>query len=101
MPQQLLSGENRAEGRGGLRTRSFGQDYPLTIVDRFGVWLSARQIRRCVGSLRQKAIGDFGCGYSAAYVRTVLAELDRAVLIDSTIANDLKKNPKVTAIEGI
>jgi len=72
-----------------------------TIVDRFGVWLSSRQIRKCAGSLRQKAIGDFGCGYDAAFVRTVLKGLKSAVLIDSAVAEDLKKDPKITAIEGI
>jgi SAM-dependent methyltransferase len=100
MPQQLLSDANKA-GREGLRTRAFGQDYHPTVVDHFGVWLSARQIRKCTGSLSQKAIGDFGCGYNAAFVRNVLAELKRAVLIDSSLADDLKTNPKITAIEGI
>jgi SAM-dependent methyltransferase len=101
MPQPLLSGESKAERRGETRTRAFGQDYQPTIVDRFGVWLSARQIRKCAGSLSQKAIGDFGCGYNAAFVRTVLEELEHAVLIDSAIAEDLKKDTKTTAIEGI
>jgi SAM-dependent methyltransferase len=101
MPQQLLSGESKAEKREGTRTRAFGQDYQPTLVDRFGVWLSARQIRKCAGSLDHKTIGDFGCGYNAAFVRTILADLESAVLIDSSIAGDLKKDPKITAIEGI
>ena len=33
------------------RRSSFGQDYRPTAVDRLGVWLSARQIRRQVGAL--------------------------------------------------
>jgi 2-polyprenyl-3-methyl-5-hydroxy-6-metoxy-1,4-benzoquinol methylase len=101
MPQQLLSDESRTERREGMRTRAFGQNYQPTIVDRFGVWLSARQIQKCAGSMNHKEIGDFGCGYNAAFVRTVLAKLDRAVLIDSTVADDLKSDPKVTVIEGI
>ena len=84
-----------------MRTRAFGQGYPPTIVDRFGVWLSSRQIRKCAGSMSQKAIGDFGCGYHAAFIRTVLSELESAVLIDSALADDLKKDPKITVIEGI
>ena len=71
------------------------------MVDRFGVWLSARQIRKYAGSLHHKAVGDFGCGYHATFVRTILPELERAVLVDSALAGDLKKEPKVTAIEGI
>jgi len=100
MPQPLLSDENRVDRREGMRTRAYGQDYRPTIVDRFGVWLSARQILKCAGSLNQKEIGDFGCGFNAAFVRTVLPKVERAVLIDSALANDLKGNPKVTAIEG-
>jgi len=101
MPQQLSSGENSAERREGLRSRAFGQNYRPTPVDRFGVWLSARQIRKYAGSLRGKTLGDFGCGYDATFVRTVLPEVQRVVLIDSALAKDLKDEPKVRAIEGV
>ena len=84
----------------GMRERAYGQDYQPTIVDRFGVWLSARQIRRHTHSLAGKRIGDFGCGYHAAFARTALTEVERAVLVDSALAPDLKSLPKVTAIEG-
>ena len=87
--------------REGLRDRAYGQGYEPTMVDRFGVWLSGRQIRRYAGSLTGKRIGDFGCGYHAAFVRTVLPQVEQAVLIDSALAVDLKSSPKVTAIEGI
>ena len=83
-----------------MRTRAFGQDYRPTVVDRFGVWLSKRQIRRWVGPLMQKQLGDFGCGYRAAIVRTMLPELGRAVLVDTALDPSLKENRKVTAIEG-
>ncbi len=87
--------------REGDRRRAFGQDYRPSLVDRFGVWLSARQIRRYAGSLDGKQLGDFGCGYHAAFVRSALAALDHAVLVDVALAPDLKANPKVTAIEGV
>src|SRR5262249_48391586 len=64
------------------------------------VWLSARQIRRHTGSLAGKHLGDFGCGYNATFVRTALAELEQAVLVDSALAPDLKREPRVHAIEG-
>jgi SAM-dependent methyltransferase len=82
------------------RTHAFGQEYRPTVVDAFGVWLSARQIRRSVGSLRGRRIGDFGCGYHATFVRSVLGEVDSAVLIDVALADDLKSHPRVTAIEA-
>ena len=86
--------------REGLRERAYGQDYQPTVIDRFGVWLSARQIRRYAGSMNGKRLGDFGCGYHAAFVRSVLSEVEQAVLVDSALAADLKNQPKVIAIEG-
>ncbi len=87
--------------REGDRPRAFGQNYKVTAVDRFGVWLSMRQIRRYAGPLAGKSIGDFGCGYHATFVRTVLGEIDRAVAVDSAIAPDLKEQSKVRVIEGV
>jgi SAM-dependent methyltransferase len=84
-----------------MRTESFGQKYAPTFVDRFGVWLSARQIRRFVPSFTGKDVGDIGCGYQAAFSRTVLDQVRRAVLVDVAIADDLKGHPKVDAIEGV
>lgn len=46
------------------------------------------------------SIGDFGCGYEASFVRTVLDKIDGAVLVDVTLASDLKSLAKVRAIEG-
>jgi SAM-dependent methyltransferase len=82
------------------RTESFAQGYDPTLVDRFGVWLSARQLRRYIGDLRGKQIGDFGCGYHATFVRSILDEIDRAVLLDVAISDELKAQPKVQALEG-
>jgi SAM-dependent methyltransferase len=83
-----------------VRTRSFGEEYRPTVVDKLGVWLSARQIRNAVGSLRGRRIGDFGCGYQATFVRSVLHEVDHAVLVDVSLAPDLKADPRITAVEG-
>src|SRR5262245_37929682 len=96
-----MSNGNKALLREGVRERAYGQDYQPTIVDRFGVWLSARQIRKYAAPLAGKSIGDFGCGFHAAFVRSVLPEISSAVLADSALARDLKSNPKVTAIEGV
>jgi len=82
------------------RTTSYGQRRPPTVVDRFGVWLSTRAIRRSVESFRGKSVGDLGCGYHATFMRSVLDEVDRAVLVDVAIAPDLKADDRVTAIEA-
>jgi SAM-dependent methyltransferase len=82
------------------RATSFGQRGPHTVVDRFGVWLSGHQIRRTVGDLRGQDVGDFGCGFEATYVRSVLPRLRSATLVDVALAADLKTMDKVRAIEG-
>src|SRR5215207_3125075 len=96
-----MSGTGRPQPQEGLRQRSFGETYRPTIIDRFGVWLSARRIRQYCDSLSNKSVGDFGCGYHATFIRTVLPLIEKAVLVDSSLAPDLKSNPRVTAIEGI
>jgi 2-polyprenyl-3-methyl-5-hydroxy-6-metoxy-1,4-benzoquinol methylase len=85
---------------GHLREHSYGQNRQLTFVDRFGVWLSARQIRRYAGSLTGKRIGDFGCGYRATFARSIIDDLESVTLVDLALSEDLKSHPKATAIEG-
>ncbi len=82
------------------RAGSYGQHRAPSPVDRFGVWLSTRRFRRAVPDFGGKRVGDFGCGYDAAFARIVLDEARHLVLIDLSLAPDLKENPKVTAIEG-
>jgi SAM-dependent methyltransferase len=70
------------------------------MVDRFGVWLSARRIRSEVKSFKQLRVGDFGCGYNAAFVRSVLGEVSGVVLADVALADDLVRHTKVEARIG-
>jgi len=81
------------------RSRAFGQDRPLTPVDRFGVWLSSVAVRRnaAFGGAR---VGDFGCGFEASFARTQLDHVRTALLVDLALAADLKHHPRVIAIEG-
>ena len=51
------------------RETSFGESRPPTVVDRFGVWLSKRQIQRTVGRLDGRDVADFGCGHQAKTMR--------------------------------
>ena len=53
------------------RDESYGQ-HGLTFVDRAGVWMSGHQIRRTAGTLDGKDVGDFGCGFEATFMRSVL-----------------------------
>jgi SAM-dependent methyltransferase len=86
-----------ASGRAG----AYGQHRPLTPVDRFGVWLSARALRKHVTNFAGLRLGDFGCGYEARFVRSVLDEVGHATLVDVALAPDLKDDPRVTVIEGL
>jgi len=83
------------------REISFGQTGAITPVDQFGVWLSKRTIRRVVGDIAGRDVGDFGCGYDATYIRSVLGEIRSATLVDVTLAPDLQDHPKVKAIHGL
>jgi SAM-dependent methyltransferase len=84
-----------------VRQRAYGQNYQASVVDRFGVWLSARQIRRFTGSLDGKSLGDFGCGYHAKFARSILPELSELVLVDFALNPEFRDLPKVTAMEGV
>jgi 2-polyprenyl-3-methyl-5-hydroxy-6-metoxy-1,4-benzoquinol methylase len=83
-----------------LRRSSYGQQRAPTLVDRFGVLLSTRRMRRAVPDFAGKRVGDFGCGYDAAFARTLLDTAAEVVLIDVALAADLKEHSKVRAIEG-
>lgn len=83
-----------------MREKAFAQEYRPSLVDKFGVWLSARQIRRWVKDFSAKRVGDFGCGYHAAFSRTLLDRVQSMTLADVALASDLKTHSKVTALEG-
>jgi 2-polyprenyl-3-methyl-5-hydroxy-6-metoxy-1,4-benzoquinol methylase len=82
------------------RTESYGQTGSATVLDRFGVWLSARAVRREVGSFDGIDIGDFGCGFNATLIRSVIGQVNSAVIADLSIAPDLAR-PNVTVVEGV
>jgi SAM-dependent methyltransferase len=82
------------------RSNAFGQAGDLTVVDRFGVWLSQAQIRRRVGELSGKDVADFGCGFDASTMRPLFDIVRSATLVDLSLAPDLKGRPGVVAIEG-
>jgi 2-polyprenyl-6-hydroxyphenyl methylase/3-demethylubiquinone-9 3-methyltransferase len=83
------------------RRTSFGQDGGLSPLDRFGVWLSERQVVRQLGALEGKRLGDFGCGHYATVARTLLPRLAQAVLVDVAIAPDLHQEANVRVLEGV
>lgn len=83
----------------GERSGSFGQHRDASPVDRFGVWLSSVAVRRHA-DFADARMGDFGCGFDAAFARTQLDAVRSLTLVDLAIADDLKQDDRVTAIEG-
>lgn len=53
----------------------FGLGDSPTVVDRFGLWLSGRQIKSAVRDFRGLRVADIGCGYNALSARTILPEI--------------------------
>lgn len=77
------------------RQTSYGQGRKLSIIDRFGGWLSERRIARIVGKTRNIDVADFGCGY-AAKLSTPLVGKVRSLLL-----MDLKLDPALGALSGV
>lgn len=82
------------------RAQSFGQYAEPNWVDRFGIALSRRAIRRAVGSFAGKRIADVGCGFHALVVRGLLDDVEAATLVDLAVSPELKAHPRVRAVEG-
>lgn len=73
-----------------MRSTAYGQRGDLTFVDRFGVWLSERSVRRAVSG---RADGgrtlDLGSGYEATLLRRLAGKSLRAVAVDIDLAPEL------------
>jgi ubiquinone/menaquinone biosynthesis C-methylase UbiE len=82
------------------RDNSFGQNYKLTFVDNFGIWLSSKQIRRNVKNFNDKIVADIGCGFNASYSKTIVDQIKQLYLVDVSISDSLKSNSKVEVLEG-
>jgi SAM-dependent methyltransferase len=83
-----------------MRSRSFGEQHRPSAVDRLGVWLSARAVRRHTGSLSGKRIGDFGCGYRATLSRSLAAESESVLAVDVSLDPTLRDVEKLRPMEG-
>jgi 2-polyprenyl-3-methyl-5-hydroxy-6-metoxy-1,4-benzoquinol methylase len=83
-----------------LRKESFGESYRLTCVDRFGIWLSARQIKRWVGDFRNKRVADVGCGFHAPFSRTAASEALSLLLVDLSLSPELASLQNTRSLEG-
>jgi SAM-dependent methyltransferase len=79
-----------------LRTHeSYGQ-HGLTFVDRLGVWLSQRAIRRHLPSRDDLDVLELGCGYRATHLVALEPKLKRGVGVDFQITPELQTLEKFT-----
>lgn len=83
------------------RHRAWGERYDLKLADKLGIWLSSVQIRRRVGSFQGLRVLDIGCGFQAAFVRSVLDEIEHATVVDLKLADDLHAHPKIDVRTGL
>jgi SAM-dependent methyltransferase len=82
-----------------MRDEAYGEAGPPSLLDDFGVWLSCRAVRRQV-AFDGKRVADFGCGYEASFARRILPRVQRMLLVDLHLANDLEQHPKAQAMEA-
>ena len=90
-----MTGAAGSQGRSG----SFGQHRTAGPVDRVGVWLSHRAVRRHA-SFDGARVLDVGCGYEASATRAVLGQAIEATVLDLAVDPSLGDDPRVTVLEG-
>ncbi len=100
MVPEVATSDTSPENPAGLRAHAYAETYSLTRVDRFGVWLSLRQVLRWANDPAGKVIGDFGAGYHARLVRALLDRVKLAYVADVSLAPELVADSRVKALQG-
>ncbi len=80
------------------RTEAFGQK-GLTLIDRFGVYLSRRAILRSLPRGTSLSVLDLGCGYRATLLRALLPSLTSGVGVDVRIHPEARECPRLSFLE--
>ena len=78
---------------------SYGR-HGLTPVDRLGVWLSHRAIRRHLRGRNDLEVLELGCGYRATQLIALEPKLKRGIGVDFQIAPELQTLEKFTFHQG-
>lgn len=78
---------------------SFGQ-HGTTWVDRLGVWLSQRAIRKHLPIGNTLAVLELGCGYRATQLVALRNRIGTGVGVDFAIAPELRAFPGFSFVEG-
>ena len=78
---------------------SYGQ-HGLTLVDRLGLWLSQRALRRQLANRKDLEVLELGCGYRALHLVALEPKLKRGIGVDFQIAPELQTLEKFTFHQG-
>lgn len=96
---------SESNGRNSLRDShrqtSYGQT-KLTLVDRYGVYLSVRAVKRHLrrgGLSRTPAVLDLGCGFRAALLCALLPDISKGVAVDVALDDRLAELGKLELLE--
>lgn len=86
--------------RSEARTTSFGQLRAPSSVDRLGVWLSGRAVRRVIPTFAGLTVADIGCGYKASFAESIANEVQSMTLVDLAITSRVLVDGRINAIQG-
>ena len=100
MVPEVATSDTTPEPPSTLRVHAFGETHDLSVVDRFGIWLSLRQVLRWANDPTGKTIGDFGAGYRARLTGALLDRVALAYVADVTLAPEVTQHAKVRALQG-
>ena len=81
------------------RGEAFGQR-GTSLIDRCGVWLSSRAIRRGLPAGDRLRLLDLGCGYQATLLRGLLPRLAEGVGVDVAVCAEARQMVGLTFLEG-
>lgn len=87
------------------RDLSFGEGYKLTLVDRFGIFLSIYRVKKIFQAIKNKKNKsikylDIGCGYNATLLNSLNEYIESGVGLDVSINPGLKNIEKFQFIES-
>lgn len=83
------------------REKSFGQDYKLSFVDKFGIELSLIRIRRAINRFDNLiSCLEIGCGYNAKLLCALLSHIKEGIGVDVSISEEVKNTEKLKFIES-
>lgn len=82
------------------RTNEVYGQHGLTWVDRLGVWLSHRAVRRHLPAGSTLDLLELGCGYRATQLMALRNRVRAATGVDFAIAPELQREPRFTFVQA-